>query len=66
MNFELTNEQKDIQKLARDFAEKELLPQVRERDESGEFPWRPSASWVRPVSTACPIPRSWAAWAAVT
>ena len=38
MNFELTNEQKDIQKLARDFAEKELLPQVRERDESGEFP----------------------------
>ena len=38
MNFELTNEQKYIQKLARDFAEKELLPQVRERDESGEFP----------------------------
>ena len=38
MNFELTNEQKDIQKLAWDFAEKELLPQVRERDESGEFP----------------------------
>ena len=38
MNFELTQEQKQIQALAREFAEKELLPQVRERDAASEFP----------------------------
>ena len=38
MNFELTPEQQQIQKLARDFARDRLLPQVRERDEAGTFP----------------------------
>ena len=38
MNFELTQEQKQIQALAREFAEKELLPQVRERDAASAFP----------------------------
>lgn len=37
MNFELTGEQLQIQKLAREFAERELLPGIRERDASGEF-----------------------------
>ncbi|MDD5938513.1 MAG: acyl-CoA dehydrogenase family protein [Clostridiales bacterium] len=38
MDLELTQAQLDMQKLARDFAEKDLLPGVVERDEKGEFP----------------------------
>ncbi|MCI2105339.1 MAG: acyl-CoA dehydrogenase family protein [Intestinimonas sp.] len=38
MNFELTDEQLQIQKMTREFAEKKLLPQVRERDEASKFP----------------------------
>ncbi len=37
MNFQLTDNQLKIQQLARDFAQKELLPGVIERDEKGEF-----------------------------
>jgi alkylation response protein AidB-like acyl-CoA dehydrogenase len=39
MNFELTEEQKTLQKLARDFADKEITPFARELDEKEEFPW---------------------------
>ena len=38
MNFTLTQDQQQIQQLAREFAEKDLLPGVLERDESSEFP----------------------------
>jgi len=38
MNFELTKDQQSIQEMARTFAQTDLLPGVRERDESGEFP----------------------------
>lgn len=38
MNFEFTEEQKMIQQAAKDFAERELLPDVIERDEKSEFP----------------------------
>ncbi|GAC1347516.1 MAG: acyl-CoA dehydrogenase [Ktedonobacteraceae bacterium] len=38
MDFELTNEQKRIQALARKFAEQEVAPIAREADEKGEFP----------------------------
>jgi len=37
MNFNLTEQQQVIQKIAREFAEKELLPGVIERDEKCEF-----------------------------
>lgn len=37
MNFEFTEEQKMIQQAAKDFAERELLPGIIERDEKGEF-----------------------------
>jgi alkylation response protein AidB-like acyl-CoA dehydrogenase len=37
MNFELSSTQKAIQKLARDFAAKELAPSVAERDENDIF-----------------------------
>lgn len=38
MNFDLTQEQQQIQKLARTFAENELAPGVLERDANSEFP----------------------------
>ncbi|HOW30019.1 MAG TPA: acyl-CoA dehydrogenase [Bacteroidales bacterium] len=38
MNFEFTEEQQMIRQSARDFAERELLPGVNERDEKSEFP----------------------------
>lgn len=38
MNYLLTDEQRDIQAMARDFAEKELRPVVAECDRKGEFP----------------------------
>ncbi len=38
MDFELTEEQKRIQALARQFAEQEVAPIAREADEKGEFP----------------------------
>lgn len=38
MNFELTEEQKEIQSIARRFAQEEVAPLAREADETGEFP----------------------------
>lgn len=40
MNFELTEEQLMIQQAARDYAQRELLQDVLERDEKAEFPAR--------------------------
>ncbi len=39
MNFNFTEEQKMIRDMARDFAQKELLPGVIERDKKQEFPY---------------------------
>ncbi len=39
IDFSLTEEQKALQKLARDFAQNEMAPVAAEHDESGEFPW---------------------------
>jgi len=39
MEFELTSEQKAYQQMAREFAEKEIIPYARELDEKEEFPW---------------------------
>jgi alkylation response protein AidB-like acyl-CoA dehydrogenase len=38
MNFELTLEQANVQMIARQFAQDEVVPLAREMDESGEFP----------------------------
>ncbi len=40
IGFTLSDEQKEIQRVARDFAERLLLPRAAERDRSGEFPVR--------------------------
>jgi len=39
MNFELTEEQQMIRKMARDFAEKEIAPIAKETDAEEKFPW---------------------------
>ena len=39
MIFELNEEQIAIQKMARDFAEKEIMPYARDLDEKEDFPW---------------------------
>ena len=38
MDFQLTDEQKQLQKSVREFAEGEILPHVMEWDEKSEFP----------------------------
>jgi len=38
-SFKLSDEQKMIQKLARDFAENEILPMAEHHDKTHEFPW---------------------------
>ncbi len=39
MDLTLTEEQRMIQDMAQDFADKELAPKAAERDETEEFPW---------------------------
>lgn len=39
MNFDLTDEQKNIQRLARDFAQQEVKPQAEELDRTKKFPY---------------------------
>ncbi|MBC7249735.1 MAG: acyl-CoA dehydrogenase [Anaerolineae bacterium] len=39
MDFELTEEQQMIRKMAHDFAEKEIAPIAQETDAEGKFPW---------------------------
>ncbi len=38
VHFDLTEEQKQLQRLARDFAQKEIIPKAEHYDRSGEFP----------------------------
>jgi butyryl-CoA dehydrogenase len=39
MDFRLNEEQQMMQRMVRDFAEKEIRPIAQEMDEKGEFPW---------------------------
>ena len=39
IDFSLTDEQRALRALAREFAQKEMAPVAREYDQSGEFPW---------------------------
>jgi acyl-CoA dehydrogenase len=39
IDFSLNEEQKALQKLAHDFAEKEIRPRAAHHDETGEYPW---------------------------
>lgn len=39
IDFSLTEEQAQLQELARDFAQSEIAPRAAHHDETGEFPW---------------------------
>lgn len=39
IDFSLSDEQRQLQQLARDFTQKEILPKAAYHDESGEYPW---------------------------
>ncbi|MCP4168721.1 MAG: acyl-CoA dehydrogenase [Chloroflexi bacterium] len=39
MDFELSEDQRMLKKMVRDFAKKEIIPIAAEIDKSGEFPW---------------------------
>lgn len=39
MDFQLTEEQQMMQRMVRDFAEKEIRPMTQQMDKTGEFPW---------------------------
>ena len=39
ISFKLTDEQKMIQKLARDFAQNEIAPVAEHYDKTHEYPW---------------------------
>lgn len=39
IDFSLTEEQKQLQELAREFAQNEIAPRAAHHDETGEFPW---------------------------
>lgn len=39
MDFELSSEQKEIQRIARDFSRRVVAPRCRELDDKAEFPW---------------------------
>jgi acyl-CoA dehydrogenase len=39
INLDLSNEQKSLIELARQFGEKEMLPRVEHHDKTGEYPW---------------------------
>jgi len=39
MNFDLTDEQREIQRLARDFAQNEVAPVAEELDREKQFPY---------------------------
>ena len=39
MDFELTKEQKMFQKMAREFAEREMIPIAQEHDQTGKYPY---------------------------
>jgi hypothetical protein len=45
MNFELTKEQRDFQRLVHDFVAQEVRPLARHVDETGEFNWQARARW---------------------
>ncbi|HRK02945.1 MAG TPA: acyl-CoA dehydrogenase family protein, partial [Oligoflexia bacterium] len=38
ISFELSDEQKELQRLAREFTAKEIVPKAAHHDEKGEFP----------------------------
>ncbi len=54
MNFNLSERELEVQKLARDFAQNEIAPVIGKYDESGEFPMEIAKKLGRCVERARP------------
>ena len=59
MNFDLTDEQKDIQRLARDFAQQEVKPQAEELDRTKSFPYEIVAKMAELGLMGMPFPEEY-------
>jgi alkylation response protein AidB-like acyl-CoA dehydrogenase len=59
MHFELTEEQELIRRTVREFAEKEIAPQARHVDETGEFPAQTFATMGRLGLMGLPFPEEY-------
>ncbi|HXA29121.1 MAG TPA: acyl-CoA dehydrogenase family protein [Candidatus Angelobacter sp.] len=58
MNFDLTDEQRAVRDVARDFAQGEVVPKAAHYDETGEFPYDLVAGMGRLGLFALPFPES--------
>ena len=58
MNFDLTDEQREIRGTVRDFAQGEIVPRAAHYDETGEFPYDLVAGMARLGLFALPFPES--------
>jgi butyryl-CoA dehydrogenase len=59
MNFDLTDDQKAIQALCRDFARSEVKPRAREMDAKAEFPYDLVAQMADLGLLGLPFPQEW-------
>ena len=59
MDFDLTNEQKMIREMARDFAEKVIAPRSEEMEKTGEFPYDILAKMGELGMTGIPFPEEY-------
>src|SRR4051794_24941010 len=57
MNFDLTDEQKNIQRLARDFAQQEVKPVAEELDRTKTFPFEIVGKLAGPGLVGLPFPQ---------
>ena len=58
MNFDLTDEQREIRGTVRDFAQGEIVPRAAHYDETGEFPYELVSGMARLGLFALPFPES--------
>ena len=59
MNFDLTDEQKAIQSLCRDFAREEVAPRAQENDEKEQFPYDLVRKMAELGLMGLPFPEEW-------
>src|SRR5262249_5168423 len=59
MNFELTELQQETQRLAREFAQRELLPHARKRDEEHRFPKEAVQKLAELALLGVAVPQAW-------
>ena len=64
IDFSLTDAQREVQRTARAFAEREILPRIHELDATATYDRRSTRRWAPPVCLACRSPSATAgpAW----